>query len=96
MVIGPRGRSGGGPRTGGGRGLWAERRAAAAPPAEVVEEIGWARVCGRGGIGEEPMTGSSVEADPVETSLWAADPAAKEPPGLGREGSAAGTSGRSG
>jgi hypothetical protein len=96
MVIEPRGRSGGGPRTGGGRGLWAERRAVAGPPAGVVEEVGWARVGSGGGIGEEPAMGSSVEADPAATSSWAADPTTEEPSEPRREGSAAGTSGRSG
>jgi hypothetical protein len=43
MATGPRGRFGGGCRTDGGHGLWAERRAAA-PLAGVVEEAGWARV----------------------------------------------------
>jgi hypothetical protein len=38
----PRGRFGGGCQTDGGGGVWAERWAAAAPPAGVVEEAGWA------------------------------------------------------
>jgi hypothetical protein len=40
MATGPRGRSGGGYRTGGSGGVWAERWAAA-PPVGVVEEAGW-------------------------------------------------------
>jgi hypothetical protein len=43
MATGPRGIFGGGCRTGGGGGVWAERLAVAAPPGEVVEEDGWAR-----------------------------------------------------
>jgi hypothetical protein len=43
MAAGPRGRSWGGCRTGGGGGVWAKRRAVATPPTEVVEEAGWAR-----------------------------------------------------
>jgi hypothetical protein len=38
----PRGRFGGGCRTGSGGVVWAERRAVAAPHAGVVEEAGWA------------------------------------------------------
>jgi hypothetical protein len=56
MATEPRGRFGGGYRTGGGRGLWAERRAAVAPPAGLVEEAGWARVGDGGEDGEEPAT----------------------------------------
>jgi hypothetical protein len=75
----------------------------AVPPAEVVEEAGWARV---GSRGEKPTAGSSVEADPVARSLveadsaatssWAVDPAAEAPPEPGRDGSAAGASKGSG
>jgi hypothetical protein len=56
MATGPRGRSGGDCRTGGGGRVWAERRAAPTPPARVVEEAGWARV-GSGG-GEKPAGGA--------------------------------------
>jgi hypothetical protein len=43
MATRPRGGSGGGRGTDSGGGVWAERRAAVAPPAELVEEAGWAR-----------------------------------------------------
>jgi hypothetical protein len=43
LATGPRGIFGGGCRTDGGGGVWAERLAVAAPPGEVVEEDGWAR-----------------------------------------------------
>jgi hypothetical protein len=93
-MAGVRGRFGGGCRTSGGDGVWAERRAEAAPPAAVVEEGGWARsvagasrsrshgwFAGDEENGEEPMGGTSVEADPV-----AADPVAEVPPEPGGTG----------
>jgi hypothetical protein len=80
MVTGPKGRSGGGYRTDGGRGLWAERRA---PPAGVVEEAGWARV-GDGGDG--PAVAGSHAADPVAVRSWAADPVTEAPPKPGETG----------
>jgi hypothetical protein len=58
-----------------------------APPAEVVEEAGWARVGSEGGVGEKPATGSSVEADLAAARSWASDPAAEalsEPGRMGR------------
>jgi hypothetical protein len=70
---------GGGCRTGGG-GVWAERRAAATPPAGVVEEAGWAKVASEG------------EKSTAVASSWAANPAAEAPPKPGRDGAAAGTS----
>jgi hypothetical protein len=83
MAAGLRGRFGGGCRTDGGGGVWAERRAAAVPPAGVVKETGWARV---GSGGEKPAAGSSMEADLATTSSWAAE-ALPEPR---RDGPAAG------
>jgi hypothetical protein len=96
MAAGLRGRSGGGCRTGGGGGVWAERQAAVASPAGVVEEAGWAKVGSGGGVGEKPAAGSSVEADPAAASSWEADPAVEASPEPGRVGSAAGTSKGSG